>query len=514
MIRLSGPLLEKYNSNSPIAQAINSVTKRLSQKDSTIWGDAAQAEASVRLNWIDLPRASQDLIEKLDELKLWSKSKNFKKILLCGMGGSSLAPEVFGKVFNREITILDSTHPDQIASALNSSLSQTLIIIGSKSGSTIETNSHKNFFESELEKVGLDPKDHLVIVTDPGSPLESDAVKNEYKLIVSDPNVGGRFSALSAFGLVPASLMNLDINQILRDAEKCAEDFTKRDSAPVVISTLLLEQSDQFLAFCDNGSNVPGISDWIEQLIAESTGKDGKGRLPIVLESFGSDISGDIPVVSFEEGKGDIAVEGSLSEQFIFWEWVTALVGYGLGVDPFNQPNVAEAKERTAKLLKNWSEGRPRSAPTFLDEDLEVYSEDSVSSLDEALLKFLAPNHGYVAIMAYLNREQEFEILKLRNLVADKFKIPTTFGWGPRFLHSTGQFHKGGQQNGAFIQITSESSVDFLIPNTDYSFQTLISAQAIGDGEALKSRNLPLIRIHLKRAEQGVRKLLDSFKKI
>jgi glucose-6-phosphate isomerase len=514
MLRVSGPLLEKYSSSSPLAQDLNSITQKLSEKDHTLWGKPAEAEASVRLNWIDLPIKSKNLLPILENLKTWSASKGHTRIILCGMGGSSLAPEVFGKCYKKSITVLDSTDPEQIAFALKDGVSKAVVVVGSKSGSTIETASQKALFESELKKAGVNPVDHIVIITDPDSPLDKSSKSAGYQVVNADPNVGGRFSALSAFGLVPAALMGIDVGQLLNEASSAAAHFTETDSVVVKVATLLLEQATQAIGFSDSGSNVPGISDWIEQLVAESTGKDGVGRVPVVIESIGSEVSGNVPVISFKEGEGDLSILGSLPEQFIFWEWVTALMGRGLKVDPFNQPNVTEAKERTGALLEKWNGIIQSPRPVFEDTDLAVFTNEDIGSLDEALAKFFAPKYGYVAVMAYLNREGDNEIAKIRELIADKFKTPTTFGWGPRFLHSTGQFHKGGQPNGAFLQFSGDSSIDFQVPEKSYSFQTLFMAQALGDGEALSSRNLPLMRIHFKNRSAGINKVLEAVKKI
>ena len=514
MIKISGPLLQKYDSEGFLAIDLNSITEKLAKKDPTLWGQAATAEAAIRLNWIDLPNSSISLLPQLEKLNKWSSNLGHQKIILCGMGGSSLAPEVFGKCYKKAITVLDSTDPEQIAYALPNDLKSCLIIIGSKSGSTIETASHKAFFENEFKNAGLNPINHIVIITDPNSPLDQNARLSGYQVVNADPNVGGRFSALSAFGLVPAYLMGIDIQKILNDAAESAKLFIENDSSVVKVATLLLQEATQAIAFTDANSNVPGLSDWIEQLIAESTGKDGVGRIPVVIESSGAEISGAIPLITFTEGEGDLSVSGSLSEQFIFWEWVTALLGRGLKVDPFNQPNVTEAKERTSALLEKWNGQIKVPNSVYEDEDLLIYAEDIFSSLDEALAKFFLPKFGYVAVMAYLNRESDFEISKIRELIADKTKTATTFGWGPRFLHSTGQFHKGGQPNGAFLQITGENSKDLHIPGKNFSFHTLLMAQALGDGDALTSRNFPLMRIHFKKRDSGIKRILEAVKKL
>jgi glucose-6-phosphate isomerase len=327
--------------------------------------------------------------------------------------------------------------------------------------------------------------------------------------------VGGRFSALSAFGLVPAALLGIDASVLLDDADVAAQTFAERNSSAIKLATLIFEQTIQNFSLHDSGSSVPGIGDWIEQLIAESTGKDQKGRLPIVVENRVSKVSGPAISIGFGDGECDLNINASLGEHFILWEWVTALLCRALAVDPFNQPNVTEAKERTGKLLLDWSEnGKPASKPIFENKDLAVYGESASTGLGEILRDLISRSDKYLAIMAYLNREADAEILKLREAIATKKNIGVTFGWGPRFLHSTGQFHKGGASNGGFLQITTETAADIEIPGKDFSFGELLMAQALGDGEALSSRDLPVVRIHLKNRALGIASLLAAVAKI
>ena len=496
--------------------SLHSVTSKLAAKDSTLWGPAAAAEAEVRLNWIDLPTSSRELLPQLDALAAWAASKNLTDVILAGMGGSSLAPEVIAKSFGKRLTVLDTTDPDQIAAATPSDLSKTIVSVGSKSGSTVETASHKAYFTELFIAAGLNPADHIIVVTDPGSPLDQSARADGLRVINADPHVGGRYSALSAFGLVPAALIGVDVSVLLDDAAAAAGTFTSPTSPAVAIAAALLDAGEQNVAFFDAGSNVPGLSDWIEQLVAESTGKDQKGRLPIVVEGAGADIAGPGLTIAFATSEqADIVVEASLGEHFILWEWVTALVGYGLQLDPFNQPNVTEAKERTNALLAEWSDGKiPALTPAFEDDDVAVFSSSTSQSLRGQLDDFFAHSSHYVAIMAYLARGVNDEISATRELVSALSGRGTTFGWGPRFLHSTGQFHKGGQHNGAFIQITGENQIDLAIPGRDFSFHTLLMAQALGDGQALESRGFPLIRLHLKNRTRGVVRVLEVLKEM
>ena len=300
------------------------------------------------------------------------------------------------------------------------------------------------------------------------------------------------------------------------DAAAAAATFTSENSSVVEIAATIFDKGEQNVAFFDAGSDLPGISDWIEQLIAESTGKNQTGRLPIAIESGSAPIAGAGLKIGFDSSsQGDLVVTGSLGEQFILWEWVTALLGYSLQVDPFNQPNVTEAKERTGALLSTWNDGKvPQYKPAFSNDLLSIYSSSTAESLEGQLKDFLKIDSHYIAIMAYLSRGIDESAPALREVIASKSGKGTTFGWGPRFLHSTGQFHKGGQHNGAFLQITGENQGDLAIPHQNFSFHTLLMAQALGDGQALSDRKFPLVRIHLKNREAGLALLLEELKKI
>jgi glucose-6-phosphate isomerase len=491
------------NTDPEITAKLNSISPRIAAKDHTLWGK--NTEAINRLGWIDLPNSSRDLLPQLDALSAWARSSNLSNVVLCGMGGSSLAPEVIAATYGKKLTVIDSTDPAQILGSVPSDLSKSVIIIGSKSGATIETASQFAYFADLLSKANLSPSEHIVVVTDPGTTLDIDARKNGYKVINADPNVGGRFSALSAFGLVPASLLGIDISVLLDDAQEAATTFVLSNSPAALIAAALYSSTEQFINFTDTNSASPGISNWIEQLIAESTGKNQRGRLPVVIEESAK--SDNNFTVGFADGDFDLIVNGTLGEQFILWEWVTALLCYLLEVDPFNQPNVAEAKDRTTVILEQISAGKLEvSFPVYEDSEIAIYSNIDVKNLAE----FLGISAKYFAVMAYLSRGSDDHILKIRSLVAKKTNKPTTFGWGPRFLHSTGQFHKGGQPNGGFIQITTESDVDVQIPNKPYTFSQLIQAQALGDAQALTERKLPLIRIHLKNRSKGIKKLISE----
>ena len=505
MIKLTG-----FKQGRGLWEKLDKVTDRLANCDPTIWGESATKEAAIRLNWVNLPEKSRELLPQLDALSAWSREFRHEVFILCGMGGSSLAPEVTAQVYKKKLTILDSTDPAHVKSVLDQDSSKSCIIIGSKSGSTIETASQMAAANEQLIKQGLDPKNHFVVITDPGSPLDTQAMESKLRVVNADPNVGGRFSALSAYGLTPAALIGIDISILLDDAYEASLAFTKPGSVVTQVAAALADKFFSFTGFLDTGSNVAGLSEWIEQLIAESTGKNGKGVLPITLRRKSSL---NYPVISFD-GSGSNSVEASLGEHFIFWQWVTALLGYLLGVDPFNQPNVTEAKEKTSALLSRWSKGREEISPVFESENVAIYSNLQEKSIEHYLGKAIANSRGYLAIMAYLHRGADDQIKDLAPLLESKSKFPTTFGWGPRFLHSTGQFHKGGPSTGSFIQITAEYENAWPIAGRDFGFETLIMAQALGDMEALSSRDFSVIRFHLKNRKQGIAELLSAAGKI
>jgi glucose-6-phosphate isomerase len=258
---------------------------------------------------------------------------------------------------------------------------------------------------------------------------------------------------------------------------------------------------------------MPGLSDWIEQLVAESTGKNQVGRLPVVAENSHNGREGQAFTIAFA-GNADLVVEGDLASQFIVWEWVTALVGAALAIDPFNQPNVTEAKEQTSALLNEWKGVLPTFTGDVNDGVVEIFGagKNATDALTQSISQI--PEDGYIAVMAYLDRKDDAKVAELRAILADKSGRPVTFGWGPRFLHSTGQFHKGGQQNGVFLQITGDVQQDIAIPGQSYGFKTLVAAQALGDGKALASRKYPLLRFNLKNRAVGISELLDAAKSL
>ena len=509
MISINGTALSKIDRSSTQYKSLQGFHERLKQKDSTIWGPEAQAEAAVRLNWIDLPESTRELLPQFDALA--AKHRDKSTVVLCGMGGSSLGPEVIAQTFGKELLVLDSTDPNYIAHALSVDLTKTVVVVSSKSGSTIETSSQRALFEGAFTDAGLNPIDHMVFVTDPGSPLDKQVREGGFNVVNADPNVGGRFSVLSPFGLVPSALIGIDVSVLLDNASETKSDFFADSQTMCDIAYLLTYVASQYVAYTDQDSGMPGLSDWIEQLVAESTGKNQVGRLPVVAESSQLGLEGAAFTIAFA-GTADLVVEGDLASQFIVWEWVTALVGAALAIDPFNQPNVTEAKEQTSALLNDWKGVLPAFSGDTEIGALEIFGQGGNAT--EALSQLISqiPADGYIAVMAYLDRKDDGAIAELREILASKSGRPVTFGWGPRFLHSTGQFHKGGQQNGVFLQITGDVEKDIAIPGQSYGFKTLLAAQALGDGKALASRKYPLLRFNCTNRAMGISELLKAAK--
>lgn len=490
----------------------------------SLWGAAAESESEKRLGWVEAVAISSDLVEPILELRDKLRAAGVTHIVLGGMGGSSLAPEVITQTYGVELTVLDSTDPGQVRAALNDRLTATAVVISSKSGSTLETDSQKRIYEHAFREAGIDPLERIVVVTDPGSPLDVAARADGYRVFNADPNVGGRYSALTAFGLVPSGLAGVDIRNLLDEAQSM--ELTLALDTPdnpglvlgaAIAGTVPLKNK---LGIVSDGTYIVGFADWAEQLIAESTGKEGTGILPVVLDVDSPELSLDLPdlqIVRLVEGEvetrdvreGEIEISGSLGGQMLVWEYATAVAGRLLGINPFDQPDVEAAKIAARGLLDN----RPEPVePLFVtDEGIEVRTlgglevvDHTLSAAIAALLAELGPD-GYVAVQAYLDRVHHPEFAALRDVIAATSKRPTTFGWGPRFLHSTGQFHKGGAAIGVFLQITAtpDPEHDLAIPDRPFTFGQLIQAQAAGDASVLAEHGRPVLTLTLRDMAAG-----------
>ncbi|WP_353953690.1 glucose-6-phosphate isomerase [Knoellia sp. S7-12] len=537
------------------------VASKLFAQDATLWGKAAEEEAGKRLSWVGLPRSSRPLLGEIAALREELRGDGVSRIVLCGMGGSSLAPEVICATAGVDIVVLDSSAPDVVRRAVSTDLKKTAVVVSSKSGSTVETDSQRRAFEQAFTDAGIDATRRIIIVTDPGSPLDGEARTAGFRVINADPDVGGRYSALTAFGLVPSGLAGVDVGALLDDAEAVADLLAADDEGnpalrlgAAMAGTKPLRDK---LVLVDAGTENVGFGAWAEQLIAESTGKDGKGILPVVadgeapkhtyadanlvrLVAAGDDddepdddtdlttdaegaprhpdsIAAEQPGpadISPEENIGDsgsvITVAGTLGAQLLLWEVATAVAGRLLGINPFDQPDVESAKNAARGLLDQT--GSAAEEPAFVDGSVEVRTlggewlgdESTLPGAVSALLSQIDEKAGYIAVMAYLDREQDADLEQVARTLFDHTGRPVTFGWGPRFLHSTGQYHKGGPANGVFIQITATPVEDLAVPGREFTFGEFIDAQAGGDAQVLAEHGRPVLRLNLTQHGRGL----------
>ena len=499
------------------------VASRIAAKDFTLWGKEAEAESSIRLGWVNSATDSQPLVAEILALREYFLAKGVNRFVLCGMGGSSLAPEVITRTANVELVVLDSTNADQVGSALAGDLSKTAVIVSSKSGSTVETDSQKRVFEKAFTDAGIDKADRIIVVTDPGSPMEAAAKADGYRVFNADATVGGRYSALTAFGLVPSGLAGADI-QALLDSAKSVADLLAEDSESnpaLVLGAALGATPGEYgirdkIGIVADGTEIVGFGDWAEQLIAESTGKLSKGVLPVVLTPQSAELSSGLAdflavrvVAEATAARGDeVAVSGELGAQFMLWEYATVIASRLIGINPFDQPDVESAKIAARAMLEQRDE---IVAPLFKDGGIEVRasglsltSVESVEGALLALLKQIDSDDGYLSIHAYLDRTSVAEAATLRELAAAKTRRPATFGWAPRFLHSTGQYHKGGPAQGVFLQIVSAAKKDIAVPGRDFTFGELIASQAAGDAKVLADQGRPVLTLTLDDAKSGL----------
>ncbi|GAA1020711.1 MULTISPECIES: glucose-6-phosphate isomerase [Amycolatopsis] len=513
----------------PLAQRLaeDGAAAKLAAKDSTLWGPDAESEASIRLSWTTLHKSSRPLIGEIEALRAELRGEGVDRVVLAGMGGSSLAPEVITATAGVPLTVLDTTDPGQVADALAGDLERTVIVVSSKSGGTVETDSHRRIFAKAFADAGIDAARRIVVVTDPGSPFSELAEKEGYrKTFLADPHVGGRYSALTAFGLVPAGLAGADVARLLDQAASVAETLAEDTAENPAVQLAAAwgaahEAGAEKVVLADTGSGIKGFPDWAEQLIAESTGKLGTGLLPVAVE--GPDAPGfadhgkDATAVAIgaAEGAAQISVTGPLGAQFLLWEFATALVGRLLEINPFDQPDVEAAKKAARALLDDPEKLKGGEEPATVDGAVEVFGSEGVSTdgkLADVLRAFFGSvaDGGYIAVQAYLDRLDDASTSLLRGEIAKRTGVQTTFGWGPRFLHSTGQYHKGGHQNGSFLQITGAVDEDLSVPDRPYTLGQLQHAQALGDGQVLAEHGRPVLRLHLTDRAAGLAELVRA----
>lgn len=527
-VELSVPVAADFDAE--IARLVaDRVPSRIAERDGTVFTDAAVA--ADRLGWVDLPFRAAGLLDEIEALRDRLAEAGLRSISLTGMGGSSLAPEVMATAAGVELEIVDSTDPNQVAEAIGTDLDHTVLVIASKSGTTIETDAIRRAFAAAFEAVGIDPASRFIAITDPGTELDALAAEEGYLATFhGDPSVGGRFSALSPFGLVPAGLAGVDVRGIVDSAASIASDLAlDSDENPALRFGTWLgiahARATEKLVLADTSPALRGLGAWVEQLVAESLGKDGQGILPVVVDGPSdvgfADARADavLAVLGSEADFGapsgfNAVVDGDLGEQFLFWEFATAIAGYSIGVDPFDQPDVEAAKAfARAALETGTQEGE---YPAFADGDVEAYGEVEATDLVGALRELFdqVDEYGYIGIQAYLDRLGEAGATDLRPLVSRHAGVQTTFGFGPRYLHSTGQYHKGGHPNGVFLQITADPRTELLVPGRGYGFAELQRAQALGDAAALREKGRPVLRVHLTDRARGLDQLRRAVSEI
>ena len=513
---------------------------RLAGGDCTLWGSAAEEEAAARLGWVSPFGASVPLVDELTALRAELAAEGVDRVVLAGMGGSSLAPEVICATAGADLVVLDSTDPQQVAAALTD-LERTVLVVASKSGSTVETDSQRRIVQQAFRDLGIDAASRTVVVTDPGSPLNEQSREQGVRAVFeADPSVGGRYSALTAFGLVPAGLAGVDIEALLGEAEAALDLLTEDDPAnpglqlgAAIGGTAPLRDK---LVITDAGSPLVGLGAWIEQLVAESTGKDGTGLLPVIVADGEPELTreaGDVLVVEIvdtesEDGSSvdadpaDTVVSphllrtgGSLGAQFLLWEFATAVAGSLLRINPFDQPDVESAKVAARGLLDSPA---PQTGEPVLDGAVQIRTagDDALAADGTTVagaVRALAdrvPENGYIAVMVYADRTAEARLEELRPQLAALSGRPVTFGWGPRFLHSTGQFHKGGPAVGVFLQLTTTADADLEVPGRPFTLQQLITAQAHGDAQVLADHGRPVLQLHLSDRAAGLEQVLNA----
>lgn len=542
----------------------NRKVRRLWAGDATLWSGGDEARW---LGWLTSVDRQIESLPALEKLAADVRSAGFEAALLLGMGGSSLGPEVLAVTFGRQaghpaLYVLDSTDPAQVASFERTvGYDRTLFLVASKSGSTLEPNVlHAYFFARAVERLGAaEAGRRFIAVTDPGSKLEAEAKAKGFRHIVhGEPSIGGRFSALSPFGTVPAAVMGLDLADFLARARAmtraCAPDFAADQNPGVVLGAIL---GSAARAGRDKLTIVtsPAIYDlgaWLEQLVAESTGKNGHAIIPVDLEplaapaAYGDDrLFAYVRLASEPDAAQDAAVDAleaaghpvvrlampskaDLGAEFFRWEIATAVAGAVMGIHPFDQPDVEASKVATRALTSAYEESGslPSEAPVFVDGNIALFADPAHAEVVAAaagsqptLASWLgahlatAKRGDYIALLAYLERSESHQraIADMRRRIFERTKLATCVGFGPRFLHSTGQAYKGGPNSGVFVQLTCDDAADLAVPGQKYTFGIVKAAQARGDFQVLAERGRRALRVHLRGdVEAGLARLAQA----
>jgi transaldolase/glucose-6-phosphate isomerase len=548
--------------NAQLAEAIEDwkmagKVRRLWSRDAALW---TGTDESNWMGWLGITEDQLAHRQHLEDIAKDVKSAGFKHALLLGMGGSSLCPEVFKITFGKtdgypELFVLDSTDPAQVkAFEAKIDIAHTIFIVSSKSGSTLEPNIFKQyFFERVKQAVGAEKAgSRFIAITDPGSKFEQVALADGFRHIFHGvPSIGGRYSALSDFGMVPAAVMGIDAPKFLDRADVMAiacSSCLPVEKNPGVVLGLILGLAQKSKRDKVTLITSPGIADfgaWLEQLLAESTGKDGKGLIPVDREALGvPEVYGNDRVFAYirlENGADaaqDQAVDAimkaghpvvrialgdtyNLGQEMFRWEIATAVAGSVIGINPFNQPDVEASKIATRKLTDEYekSGSLPSESPILSEGGIQLFSDEknasalaSAAGSDKSLAGYLrahlkrAGAGDYFALLGYvqMNEQHESALQRIRIAVRDKKHVATCLGFGPRFLHSTGQAYKGGPNSGVFLQVTCDDKINLPVPGQKFTFGLVKAAQARGDFQVLAKRNRRALRVHLQDVDQGL----------
>ncbi|MGE5851351.1 MAG: bifunctional transaldolase/phosoglucose isomerase [Candidatus Methylomirabilota bacterium] len=539
---------------------------RIWAKDAALWKSDPDHQKIIRnsLGWLTVMPTVRQHAANLAGFAVEVGQAGFTHVLLLGMGGSSLCPDVLRLTFGRtkgfpKLAVLDTTDPASVQAFERSvELLRTLFVVASKSGTTPEITAFHQYFFARIQGVkGARAGEQFVAITDPGTPLERSAAKADFRRVfLNPPDIGGRYSALSFFGMIPATLMGVDILRLLDRAEgmadACAASVPIRDNPGAwlgaVMGALAKAGRDKLTFICS--PEIASFGYWVEQLVAESTGKEGRGILPVEGEAVGdpgeygkdrafvylrleTSSGGDLDQkVDVLERAGHPVVRIGLQDrydlgaEFFRWEFATAVAGAVIGVNPFDQPNVQESKDNTKRLIGEFrAHGRlPEEDPILADGRIRLYGDQatadavkSAETLGDSLKRFLKRIQAgdYVALTAYLQATPAHAeaLAAIRASIRDRFRAATTLGYGPRFLHSTGQLHKGGGDNGVFLQFTVNDPTDMSIPGEPYTFGVMKAAQALGDLQSLVSRSRRVLRIHITgNITAGLRRVLEAIR--
>ncbi|MGA9509464.1 MAG: bifunctional transaldolase/phosoglucose isomerase [Candidatus Sulfotelmatobacter sp.] len=524
--------------------------QRLWSRDATLWTGSDEAEW---LGWLDIVEEQLAHSVELKNLSQEITNAGFEDALLLGMGGSSLCPEVLRKTFGKisahpDLHVLDSTDPAQIKALENKiDIAKTLFIVSSKSGSTLEPNIFKQyFFEATKKVVGADKAgSHFMAITDPGSKMQKVAEGDRFRhVFFGRPSIGGRYSALSNFGMVPAAVIGIDTKKFLDRSEEmvraCGANVSVESNTGAVLGIILgtAAVSGRDKVTIVTSSDISDLGAWLEQLLAESTGKIGKGIIPVDREELaGPEVYGNDRVFAYihtesaVDAKTDARLTAlekaghpvvriamadiyDLGAEFFRWEIATAVAGSIIGIDAFNQPDVEASKIVTKKLTSQYEEtgSLPAETPVLEDDGIKLFTDDKNAAAlakaaggDKSLAGYLKAHLGriragdYFAVLGYIqmNEDHEQRLQAIRHAVRNKKRVATCLGFGPRFLHSTGQAYKGGPNSGVFLQITCDDALDLPVPGQKYTFGVVKAAQARGDFQVLAERGRRALRVHL-----------------